>query len=280
MSKASVRGRIVAITGAGSGIGRATAAALVAGGARVAIGDIDLAAAEKAAAELGSAAVAVRVDVADAASFTDFLRAAEQALGPIDVLVNNAGVMWVGPFAEEPDQWIERQIRVNLIGTINGVRSAAASMRPRGRGQIVTVASAASKLAAAGEATYTATKHGVYGYLQAARRELRDSGILLSVVMPGIVDTPLAAGTSPTGGAAPLTPEQVADAIVSVIARPRFELTIPSGIRLVEAARAISPQFLRDALDSAFVPDQLETADTSARAAYQARSLDTPQSKN
>ena len=263
---------VVAITGAGSGIGRATALALARRGARLALGDLDVLAAEAVVGECRIAgadrAVAVRVDVGDEAAFSDFIDAAEAELGPLDVLVNNAGVLWVGSFSDEPAEWIERQIRVNLIGCINGTRQAARRMGPRRRGHIVTVASAASLLAPAGEATYTATKHGIYGYLKSVRRELRRSGITVSVVMPAVVDTPLAAGTS-AGGTSLLTPERIADAIVGVMRRPRFEVVVPRTAAVLHAVQRACPQFVRDALDSMLVPNQISSADMSLRADYQ-----------
>ena len=281
---------VVAITGGGSGIGRATALALARRGARLCLGDVAVPAAEAVAQECLAAgaegAVAVHVDVCSEAAFSDFLDAAEAALGSVDVLVNNAGVLWVGPFEDEPADWIERQIRVNLIGAINGTRQAARRMKsrtprpkpprlrgymsppPRLRGHIVTVASAASLLAPAGEATYTATKHGIYGYLKSVRRELRRSGIALSVVMPAVVDTPLAAGTS-AGGTSLLTPERIADAIVDVIRRPRFEVVVPRTAAVLHAVQRFCPQFVRDALDSMLVPNQINSADLSKRAEYE-----------
>ena len=97
----SLDGQVVAITGGGRGIGRATAAALIAKGARVAIGDIDGPLAERTASELGSDTIGLPLDVTDQASFTEFLDAVESRLGPLDVLVNNAGIMPVGPFVDE-----------------------------------------------------------------------------------------------------------------------------------------------------------------------------------
>src|SRR5699024_419830 len=131
---------------------------------------------------------AFELDVTDTASFSAFLTAVEERWGAIDVLVNNAGVMWVGPFATEPDAAAARQVDVNLHGVMRGVKLMAPAMRERGHGQIVTIASGASKLPPAGEATYAATKHAVYGYLTAVRTELHGSGVQLSVVMPGVVE--------------------------------------------------------------------------------------------
>src|SRR4051794_40064954 len=110
----SLSGQVVAITGAARGIGRATAHALVEQGARVAIGDLDRPAAERTAAELGGGAVAFELDVTDHASFEAFLDGAAEQLGPIDVIVNNAGIMHLGPFIDEDDARSARQIDINL----------------------------------------------------------------------------------------------------------------------------------------------------------------------
>ncbi|HKI67562.1 MAG TPA: SDR family NAD(P)-dependent oxidoreductase, partial [Solirubrobacterales bacterium] len=106
----SLSGKVVAITGGARGIGKATAAALVRKGCRVAIGDLDLELAERTAAELGGGTLALALDVTDRASFAGFLDEAERQLGPLDVVVNNAGIMPVTPFAEESDDSIRRQL--------------------------------------------------------------------------------------------------------------------------------------------------------------------------
>lgn len=274
MPDRSLAAKAIAITGAGSGIGAATARLLAAQGAAVWLGDLDLSAADAVAEEVraaGGRAGAVRLDVTDEASFAAFLDAAE-ADGPLDVLVNNAGVMWVGPFVDETASSVQRQVAVNLIGPITGTRLAARRMRPRGRGHIVTVASAASKLSPAGEATYSATKHGVYGFLKAARRELRRSGIRLSVVMPAVVDTALAAGTT-TGAAALLTPHAVAEAIAETIARPRFEVHVPRTVGLLHRLQTLAPQPVKDVLDRFLVPDQVRSADRAVRSRYERDAL-------
>src|SRR6516165_2203397 len=103
-------GRVVAITGGARGIGRATAAALIAQGARVAIGDIEAPLAERTATELGSGTIGLALDVTDASSFEAFLDEVENGLGPLDVLINNAGIMPIGPFVEETDATAARMI--------------------------------------------------------------------------------------------------------------------------------------------------------------------------
>ncbi|UOT06063.1 SDR family oxidoreductase [Rhodococcus opacus] len=278
MTSSSMNGRVIAVTGGARGIGREIARQLALAGARVAIGDVDGAAARRTADELGrtggtgGTVEGLELDVTDTASFTAFLTAVEDHWGPIDVLVNNAGVMWVGKFDEEPESATDRQLAVNLHGVIRGVRLAAPAMRERGRGQIVTVASLASKVAPPGESTYAATKHGVLGYLTGVREELRGSGVQISVIMPGVVDTELAAGTA-TGAAKLLTPADVAKTVVAVIHRPRFEVTIPRYVGPLARLVTVFPQFARDFAIRRMVPDQVRSTNKSARAAYESRAV-------
>ncbi|GED96233.1 SDR family oxidoreductase [Gordonia crocea] len=268
-----VAGSVIAITGGGRGIGAAIAARAAAQGGVVALGDRDREAAVQTAAELGGRARGYSLDVTDEESFAAFLSAVETDLGPIDVLVNNAGVMWVGAFDAEPPSSSEAMVAVNLLGVIRGVRLAAPAMRRRGRGQIVTVASAASKLAPPGEATYAATKHGVLGYLTAVREELRGTGVTISAILPGVVDTQLAAGTD-TGAASMLSPDEVADAVVGVIGRPRFAVTVPGYIGPLVALTGLLPQRIRDAVLRRTVPDQVAAVKQSnARAGYEEQAL-------
>ncbi|MBF6149590.1 SDR family oxidoreductase [Nocardia nova] len=266
-------GRIVAVTGGGQGIGREIAGQLAAAGARVAIGDRDVEAARTTAAELPGQVRAFHLDVTDTASFRGFLAEVTDLWGSFDVLVNNAGVMWVGAFDTEPEAATERMLAVNLHGVIRGVRLAAPYLRSRGGGHIVTVASAASKLAPPGESTYAATKHGVLGYLTGVREELRDSGVHVSVIMPGVVDTELAIGTD-SGATARLQPDDVAAAVVKVLARPRFEVTIPASIGLLVRTTALLPQALRDRVLRRTVPNQVEAARRSkSRDTYEHHAL-------
>lgn len=265
-------GRVIAVTGGARGIGREIASQLAAAGAKVAIGDLgDHAAAT--AAELPGQVQGFPLDVTDSASFRTFLESAETAFGPVDVLVNNAGTMWVGPFADEPDSATDRMLAVNLGGVIRGVRAAAPAMRMRGRGHIITIASAASRLAPPGESTYAATKHGVLGYLTGVREELRGSRVQISVIMPGVVDTDLAVGTT-TGAAKLLQPADVARAVIETIARPRFEVSIPSYVSPLTRVAGVLPQFARDAVLRALVPDQVAAVQgSSVRSDYESQTF-------
>jgi NAD(P)-dependent dehydrogenase (short-subunit alcohol dehydrogenase family) len=146
-------GRVVAITGAGRGIGLKTAQILLERGARVALGDLDEAVVRAAAGD-HPAAAALAVDVSDRASFQRFLDDAERTLGPIDVLVNNAGIMPVGPFLDESPEVTRRQVDVNVHGVIDGMKLALPKMLARGSGQIVNLGSMASLVGLPGEAVY------------------------------------------------------------------------------------------------------------------------------
>ena len=262
----AVTGKVIAITGGARGIGRAIAERLTTAGARVAIGDRDVEAAQETAAELGVRAYSL--DVADRDSFDDFLGAVRSELGPVDVLINNAGIMWVGSFEEEPDPAARAQLEVNLLGVINGVKAAAPGMREAGRGHLIAVASAASILPVPGEATYAATKAGVLGYFRAVRAELRGKGVDTSVIMPAVVDTVLAAGTG-TGSVRLLRPDDVAATVVDAVARPRFEITVPGFIGSATRWVSLLPQRFKDRAFAAMVPDQVEQVREDARAGYE-----------
>ncbi len=266
----SLHGRVAVVTGGGRGIGRALCRALAAEGARVAIGDVDAAAAEEAASELGG--VGLRVDVTDRPGFTAFLDEVERRLGPIDVIVNNAGIMPVARLEDEDERSITRQLEINLHAVIHGTREAVRRMRPRGSGHIVNIASIAGRSGVSHLSTYCATKHGVVGLSEAMRSELRGSGVEISVVMPGLVSTELTSGTKPYRGFKLQTPEQVADAIVAALKVPRFDVYVPASLGPTTKVMALLPRRAQDALARLFKSDEvMSTADHSARAAYEAR---------
>jgi len=266
-------GKVVAITGGARGIGRATAAALVRKGARVAIGDVDTELAERAAVELGGGTIALPLDVTDRVSFERFLDEIERQLGPLDVLINNAGIMQLGRFAEEHDDVTVRQVDINLHGVLTGSKLALQRFLPRGRGHLVNIASTAGKAGVPGGVTYSATKHAVVGLTEAIRGEVRDSGVETSVVMPVPVNTELAAGlVSGRGLTATVEPEQVADAIVDALERPRHDVYVPRAIAVGVRLGALLPRRLGEALGRSAKTDRiLADADPAARAAYEQR---------
>ncbi len=266
-----VRGRVVAVTGGARGIGRATAEALARAGAKVAIGDLDAADSERAAAEIGPGASGHGVDVTDTDAFATFLDEAEAAHGPLDVLVNNAGVMFVGPFLDGREAGDQLMLDVNFHGLARGMRLAIPRMRDRG-GHIVNVTSSASYVCPPGEAVYAASKHAGRALSEAVRAELGKVPIDISVVMPAIVDTDLARGTKLTRGAKMITPAEVADAIVETLRRPRHEVFVPRSIGGLMHLYALAVPRVRLAIGRAVGLDEVATGvDPGTRADYEQR---------
>ncbi len=251
-----VSGKTVAVTGGARGIGLAIATALHARGAKVAIGDVDEAAVNEAGARLGLT-MSRRLDVTDRQSFTDFLDSVEDALGPLDVLVNNAGVIAVGSAVDEPDAVTQRVLDVNVHGVILGTKLAAARMLPRGRGHIVNIGSMGSVVAAAGIATYCATKHAVLGYTDSVRLENRGRGIHFSTIMPTLTNTEMIAGVGRARGFKNAEPEDVARGVVGVIVRPKRRVVVPPSIGVVASVQRVMPQGIAETIARAIGTDRV-----------------------
>jgi NAD(P)-dependent dehydrogenase (short-subunit alcohol dehydrogenase family) len=267
----SLGGKVVAITGGARGIGKATATALVRKGCRVAIGDLDLALAEETASQLGGGTVALPLDVTNRASFESFLAEAEGRLGPLDGVINNAGIMPVTPFAEESEASIRRQIEINLIGVITGTQLAIGRLRPRGSGYIVNIASQAGKAGIPGIATYSGTKHAVVGVSEAVRGELRGSGVEVLCVMPTVVNTELTSGVGQKW-VKPVEPSDVADEIVEAMEVPRFDVFVPKANGALYKFLSLLPRGWREALGRAMKVDKLMLeVNHGARRAYEER---------
>jgi short-subunit dehydrogenase len=255
----------VAITGAARGIGEAIARQLASQGYSLLLGDLDATVVSLAESLGGVGGV---LDVTSAESFAAWL-----ALVPsVDILVNNAGVMWVGPYSAEPEAVARKQFDVNVHGAIRGARLVLPTMLARRSGTVVTVASVASYISPAGEATYAATKHALHGWMKAVRQEIAGSGVSLCLVLPTVVETELAVGTD-SGGVPRLTPEQVAAAVAAVIVRPRFETFVPARVGVLVRVLALLPQQGRDLMYRRLVPNQVKAAGLAARADYEARRL-------
>jgi NADP-dependent 3-hydroxy acid dehydrogenase YdfG len=267
-------GQTAAITGAARGIGKATAQALLRQGMKVAIGDVDLAAAKQTAKELGPSSVALALDVTDRASFTAFLDMAEEQLGPIDVLVNNAGIMQIGRFIDEDDLTARRMVDINIHGVILGTKLALERMVPRDRGHIVNISSQAGKYGSPGGATYSATKHAVVGLTEAVRGELHLMGanIDVSYVMPFVVNTELGSGLSEARGMKNLQPGDVADAIVEALQTGTVDVWVPKSAKRTNALGVLLPRPLSEGMARALKADKvLAGADASARRGYELR---------
>jgi len=263
------------VTGGARGIGLATARALHRAGMRVAIGDLDGDLARAEAARLGDGAVGLDLDVTRRESFAAFLDAAEAALGDLDVLVNNAGIMVLGPLAEEDDETARRMVDVNVHGVLIGTKLALARFRPRDRGHIVNLASQAGRVATPGGATYAATKHAVVAISEALRGELRHEGsnVRVHYVLPYLVDTELGRGTTTDARTFRLLrPEAVADAIVEAVHEDHVDVWLPRHGRILWRLATAMPRRVTEAVQRALRADRvLADYDAEARRAYHER---------
>jgi NAD(P)-dependent dehydrogenase (short-subunit alcohol dehydrogenase family) len=256
----SLIAKVVVITGGARGIGLATARALVGSGARVVIGDLDGDLAQRMAKELGGETIGLHLDVTDHRGFTAFLDDVERELGPIDVLINNAGIMPLALLEDESDETTTKQLAINLAAVIHGTREAIRRMKPRHAGHIVNIASVAGKVGTAGGATYSATKHGVVGLCEAVYFELQGSGVEISCVMPTIVRTELAAGLKQTRLSSQIDPDEVAAAVVGVLRVPRLEVWVPKRLGTLSKLVRILPRSVGEAIMRMGGSDQLLAA--------------------
>lgn len=261
---------VVAITGAARGIGLATARALKAEGAAVVIGDVDEAAVREAAAELG--VTGLTVDVTSRESFTAFLDEAERSAGPLGVLVNNAGIMPIGPVTGESDADARRCIDVNVHGTMLGTKLALERMLPRGAGHVINVASVAGIMYTPGLALYNASKAAVVAFTEATRLEVADRGVHVSAVLPTFTNTELVAGTRSPKGQRNCEPEEIAAAVAGLIAKPRPQVVVPKRLGTQIRLGALFPDRVRQAVARRLGLDRIFLEyDPDARKAYDAR---------
>ncbi|MGV8871253.1 MAG: SDR family oxidoreductase [Rhodococcus sp. (in: high G+C Gram-positive bacteria)] len=270
--KNSLHGRVIAITGGARGIGFATAAALTERGARVAIGDIDEVAAKEAAAKLGLHSFG-KLDVTDVESFEKFLDDVEAALGPVSVLVNNAGIMPTGRLVDEPDHVTRRILDINVLGVITGSKLAARRMLARGHGHVINIASLAGETYSPGLATYCASKFAVVGFTDAIRLEHRGTGVDFSMVLPSFVNTELTAGTDGAPGFKKAEPSDIAEAIIALIQKPRPRVRVSKLFGAAVAGQKFLPRPVAEALGRRLGADHvfLGSLDSDARRAYEER---------
>ncbi|MFD7898562.1 SDR family oxidoreductase [Streptomyces sp. NPDC059743] len=265
-----LKNKVVAITGGSRGIGRATAEQFIAAGAKVAIGARNYDFAVKVAGAIH--AHAYPLDVTDAADVQTFWHAVEADLGEIDIFVNNAGEMIVGPFENESSEDTAHQLGVNLLGTLNGMKTAIRPMRARGKGHIINMVSAVGMIGLPGCATYSAAKHGVVGLSEGVRAELRGSGVDLSIVLPIPAQTELTSGVGKGRFVPLLTPEDIAGAVLRTARRPVYNRYVPGWTNPVTRSLFLLPQPWRDAMGRFLKADQLlRTTDFQARTNYETR---------
>ncbi|WP_028205393.1 2-hydroxycyclohexanecarboxyl-CoA dehydrogenase [Paraburkholderia nodosa] len=214
-----LEGKTVVVTGGGGGIGGATCRRFAAEGARVAVLDLSLEAALKVAGEIhekGGQALALRCDITNRAEVETALEQAQAQLGPVDVLVNNAGWDVFRPFTKtEPAQW-DKLIAINLTGALHMHHAVLPGMVERKRGRIINIASDAARVGSSGEAVYAACKGGLVAFSKTIAREHARHGITVNVVCPGPTDTALFAEYKEGAG----NPEKLLEA---------FQRSIPLG---------------------------------------------------
>lgn len=266
-------GKVVAITGGARGIGRAVATAFAAEGAKVAIGDIDKKLCENTAAEIGNGTIGLPLDVTDYGSFEAFLDTVAATIGPVDVIVNNAGIMPITPFGEESLESIQRQLDINVRGVMWGSQLAIKRMKPRGGGVIVNIASAAGKMGVPGLATYCATKWAVVGLCESLTLELKDDNISVVCVMPGVVNTELVAGLEEHWLLGIVQPEDIAAGVLKAVRKGKFPVMVPKKLGPLLRTTAMLPRALYGPAARSLGMDHfmLDAHGTSARAAYEDR---------
>lgn len=269
-------GRVALVTGAGRGIGRATAVALARAGASVVVAELDAAAAAAGVESVraaGGHAVPKVLDVTDAARFAAVVAEVESELGPIEVLINNAGLMLVGGFLEHGPEEDGRQLAVNLGGVVHGMRAVLPGMLARDRGHIVNLASVAGVVGVPHAAMYSATKFAVVGLTEAVRAELLDTGVRASYVCPVLVDTELIAGTGRPRWPPVQTPEAVADAILGTLETGAVDVFVPPIARFARSLPPLLPRAISDLVGRKLdVVGMFARVDRARRAAYAARS--------
>lgn len=267
----SINGLSIIVTGGARGIGRATVDVFARQGARVALGDLDGGLAAEVAARYDDRVAAAPLDVADPGSWASFLATVDH-LGPWDVLVNNAGIMPLGPVLSESHATAKAIMDVNLHGVIFGTKAVGPGMAERRSGHIINVASAVGRVALPNGATYSASKFAVVGFTEALRQELAPQGIEVTMVLPTVVKTELAAGVPAARGVKAVTAEDVAKVIDAAVKKPCAEMWVPRWSQALSKSTLALPRVVQDAMSKAIkAGDVLSSADPAARAAYEAR---------
>lgn len=229
MSTEDTTGRVAVITGASSGIGEATARTLSAGGHRVALLARRLDRIEQLAGELGDGAVAIAADVTNRDSVLAASQRVQAELGRVDVLVNNAGVMLLGPFSAELSGDYRRMIETNLLGAITTTEVFLDQLVSGGGGDLINISSVAGRLARTGNAVYAATKWGMNGWSESLRQQLQP-GVRVIVIEPGAVATELTdhithaetkAAAERMYAATSITAQDIAEIVAFAVSRPR-----------------------------------------------------------
>jgi short-subunit dehydrogenase len=242
-------GAVALVTGASSGIGAATAAALATAGASVLLGGRDEARLAEVAARTGGTALGGDLAApGGAADLAERALAAPAARGGVDILVNNAGLGWAGPAVETPAAKVTELATVNLAAPIELTRLLVPGMAQRGRGGVAFVCSIAGVTGVPGEAVYAATKAGLAVFAESLAQEMRGRGVTVSVIVPGVIDTPFFSrrGTPyARSRPAPIPAVRVAAAIVSALEHDRPVVYVPGWLRFPAWLHGTAPATFR-----------------------------------
>jgi short-subunit dehydrogenase len=253
MKLTSYRGLNAVITGASSGIGRLLALRCAREGARVALVARRVTELEEVAGEIraaGGEALVLPCDVAERGEVFAAAAAARERLGPIDLLVNNAGYGHHRPFLEWDLDDMERIMRVNFFGSLYWTKALLPQMVERRRGWLVFIASVAGKIGVPDESAYAATKFATVGLAESLSIEVEDAGVHVLTVCPGTIRTPFfdaeaLARMPPVAKRSMVDPEPLVEAIVKALAAGKYELTYPRFIAAAYTTKAIAPGFMR-----------------------------------
>ncbi|TNC23027.1 SDR family NAD(P)-dependent oxidoreductase [Amycolatopsis alkalitolerans] len=240
------RGAVAVVTGASSGIGAATALALHEAGARLVLHGRDTgrlaALAERTGGEV------VTGDLADTAAIPELAREIRARFGEVDVLVNNAGIGWAGPFEDMAAHDVRRVIEVNLTAPIELTRALLPALRSRPAAHVVFVTSIAGRTAVAGESVYSSVKAGLDAFAESLRFELAGTAVKIGVVVPGVVDTEFFARRGrpyERNSPKPVPAGRVADAVVRAVREDRADQYVPRWLRLPVVVRGVAPGVYR-----------------------------------
>jgi len=260
---------IAVITGAARGIGRQLATDLLVRGYRVVIGDLDLAATEATAAELGAGASAVQLDVTDRDRISAVITEVEATVGPIALWINNAGIMPTGYFTSQPVGQLRTTIDIDYAAVVEATHAILPLMLGRGSGTIVNLASATGIKPLSGLAAYSGAKAAVIAFSDALRREIRGSGVQITVIMPNLVTTAMGAGITPPALTGSVTAATVSAAVMRALDRGTFAVVVPRRLGPILRLSKLLPVRLQDWIDDRAGSDQIGLGgDPAARAAY------------
>jgi|CXWL01.1.fsa_nt_gi NADP-dependent 3-hydroxy acid dehydrogenase YdfG len=218
-----LNGNVAIVTGASRGLGRAIASSLAEAGMHVALAARDAESLRDAVREIdraGGSAIAVPTDVRNYESILRLVANTRDTFGPVDVVVNNAGLGWLKPFADYSVAEIDQAIDVNFRGTVYLTKAVLAEMLERKRGHLINIASDVARRPQSGLAIYAAAKHGVLGFGSSLLREVKGSGVKVTTVTPGIIDTYFGGSEPGRDETWAMQPEWVAEVVLWLLQSP------------------------------------------------------------